>query len=229
MIEYLFLDLDDTILDFEKAERDGIRATFRELGLEPTEEVLSRYHVINQAHWQMLERGELTRDQVVVQRFAALFAEFHCPADPMVCAERYAENLSRVHAFLPGALEAVQRLQKKYRLFLASNGTAFVQHRRMTDARLYPYFEKVFISEHLGANKPDKEFFDRSFSQITGFDPARAMIVGDSLTSDILGGLNAGILTCWVNPKGKKAPETICPHYEIPDITHLEALLESLS
>ena len=228
MVEYLFLDLDDTILDFGKAERDGICATFRELGLAPTEEVLGRYHVINQAHWQMLERGELTREQVVVQRFGALFDEFQCPADPAECAERYARNLSSVHDFLPGALEAVQRLQKKYRLFIASNGTASVQHRRMTEAKLYPYFEKVFISEHLDANKPEKAFFDRSFAQIPGFDPQKAMIVGDSLTSDILGGLNAGMLTCWVNPDGKEAPETIRPHYTIPSITHLETLLEGL-
>jgi len=228
MIEYLFLDLDDTILDFGKAERDGICATFRELGLMPTEEVLARYHVINQAHWQMLERGELTREQVVVQRFAALFAELDCPADPVRCARCYEENLSRGHDFLPGAREAVVRLSQKYRLFLASNGTATVQHRRMTEAGLYPYFEKVFVSQHIGANKPEKAYFERSFAQIPGFDATKAMIVGDSLTSDILGGLNAGILTCWVNPEGKHAPETIRPHYTIPDITHLETLLESL-
>lgn len=228
MIEFLLLDLDNTILDFDKAERDGICATFRRMGLAPTEEVLSRYHVINQAHWQMLERGELTREQVVVQRFAALFAEFNCPADPAVCAELYAETLSSGHDFLPGALEAVQRLQKKYRLYIASNGTASVQHRRMTDAKLYPYFEQVFISQHLGANKPEKAFFDRSFAKIEGFDPGKAIIVGDSLTSDILGGLHAGILTCWVNPRGEKAPEAIRPHYTIPSITHLETLLEGL-
>ena len=228
MIEFLFLDLDDTILDFSKAERIAIAKTFRELGLEPTPRVLERYHVINLEHWHRLERGELTREQVVVQRFGVLFAEFGCKADPALCADRYAENLSIGHYFLPGAEEAVQRLAKKYKLYLASNGTASVQDSRMKSAGLYPYFTEVFISQHIGVNKPDKAFFTRSFARIPGFDPEKAMIVGDSLTSDILGGIHAGIKTCWVNPTGAKAPEAIRPDYTIASITQLEALLETV-
>jgi len=228
MVEFLFLDLDDTILDFGMAERSALRKTLQQVGIEPTETILQRYHVINIAHWQMLERGELTREQVLVRRFAVLFEEFGRSADPALCARVYHDFLAQGHDFLPGALEAVQRLHKKYRLFVASNGTAHVQEKRLSDTALYPYFEDIFISELLGADKPSPEFFARSFARIPDFDPARAMIVGDSLTSDIRGGKNAGIRTCWVNPTGKAAPDDLRPDHEIASLTELEALLERL-
>ncbi len=228
MIEFLLLDLDDTILDFHKAERIALSKTLREFGLEPTDSVLSRYHIINKWHWEQLELGVITRQEVLQNRFKALFDEFGIASDKALCAKAYEKNLSVGHFFLPGALEAVQRLQKKYRLFLVSNGTASVQHGRMTSAGLYPYFEKVFVSQEIGCNKPDKAFFDACFAQIPGFDRARAIIVGDSLTSDIRGGINAGIRTCWVNPTKEKARADIRPDCEIEGIFQLEALLEGL-
>ena len=228
MIEFLFLDLDDTILDFKKAERIAIAKTFRAFGIDPTEEVLELYHHINIAHWQMLERGELTRDEVVVQRFVALFRELGVSADAAACADLYSDNLAIGHYFLPGAEEAVISLHKKYRLFLASNGTASVQQGRMTSADLYRFFEIVFVSEELGYNKPEKGFFDSCFARISNFDPEKAIMVGDSLTSDILGGINAGIRTVWVNPGHKPHPAHIVPDYEIEALSQLEGLLESL-
>ena len=228
MVEFLFLDLDDTILDFHKAERIAISKTFRQFGIEPTREVLERYKTINIAHWQMLERGELTRDQVLLRRFEALFEEYGMNCDAEAVARSYEANLSIGHFFLPGAEEAVERLSKKYRLFLASNGTAKVQAGRMTSANLYRFFEKVFVSEEMGHNKPSKMYFDLAFAQIPGFDPSKAMIVGDSLTSDIKGGINAGIRTCWVNPKGLPGDPAIPADYQIPSLAHLESLLETL-
>lgn len=228
MIEFLFLDLDNTILDFDMAERIAIPKTLSAFGVTVTDELLARYHAINKTCWEMLERGELTRDEVGSRRFAEIFAQEGVSADAAACNRLYIENLGIGHHFLPGAEEAVQRLSKHYRLYIASNGTASVQEGRMTSAKLYPYFEKVFISEHLDANKPSKEFFDRSFAQIPDFDPKKAMIVGDSLTSDILGGINAGIATCWVNPKHKPAKPEIQPDYEVENLTQLEALLENL-
>ena len=228
MIEFLFLDLDDTILDFHKAERLAIAKTFRQLGIEPTEAVLQRYHVINQACWKLLEKGKLIRQEVLVRRFALLFEELGADADAALCAKAYEHNLSIGHYFLPGAEEAVDALSKKYRLFLASNGTASVQKGRMTSANLYRFFEKVFVSQELGCNKPGVEYFHRAFAQIPDFDPRRAIMVGDSLTSDIQGGINAGIATCWVNPTHAPADPYILPDYEIESITQLDALLEKL-
>ena len=228
MYEFLFLDLDDTILDFHKAERIAISKTIRDFGVEPTEEVLQRYHVINKWHWEQLEKGTMTREEVLENRFGALFCELGVAADKTACARSYEKNLSICHYFLPGAEEAVETLSKKYRLFLASNGTASVQKGRMTSANLYRFFETVFVSQEIGHNKPSRAYFDACFARIPGFDPQKAIMVGDSLTSDIRGGIQAGIATCWVNPTHAPHPEDICPDYEIESLDQLDALLESL-
>ena len=227
MIEFLLLDLDDTILDFHKAERIALSKTFRDFGLEPAEDVLDLYHNINKWHWEQLELGVMTRDQVLVNRFGALFEKVGMTVDPAACAKSYESNLGIGHYFLPGAEEAVKRLSERCRLFLVSNGTATVQHSRLTSAGLYPYFEQVFISQEIGYNKPEKTYFDRCFERIPGFEQERALMVGDSLTSDIKGGINAGLKTVWVNPAHKPCGD-IRPDYEIEVLCQLESLLEAL-
>ena len=228
MIEILFLDLDDTILDFHKAERIALAKTFRAFGADPTETVLNRYHVINKEHWERLERREITREQTLLGRFQALFQEMGIPVDPEAVAREYEKNLAIGHYFLPGAEEAVASLSKKYELYLASNGTASVQKGRLTSANLYRYFRQVFVSQEIGYNKPSREYFDACFARIPGFDRKKAMIVGDSLTSDILGGKNAGIRTCWVNPSHAPGRADILPDYEIEALSQLEALLDQI-
>ena len=218
MIEFLFLDLDDTILDFHKAERIALSKTIREFGVEPTEEVLHLYHGINKWHWEQLELGTMTREEVLVNRFGVLFEKLGKTVDAEGCARAYEHNLSIGHYFLPGAEEAVERLNKKYRLFLASNGTASVQKGRMTSANLYRFFETVFVSQEIGYNKPSIEYFNACFAAIPGFDREKAIMVGDSLSSDIKGGINAGHLECG----------SIQPDYEIEALSQLEALLERL-
>ena len=226
MFEFLFLDLDDTILDFQKAEHVALSKTLREFGLEPTEYVLKRYNLINKAHWEALERKELTREQVLVGRFQVLFEEMGIAVEPVSVARAYEHNLSIGHYFLPGAEEAVERLSKKYKLYLASNGTARVQAGRLQSANISRFFEEVFVSQEIGANKPALEYFERCFARIPGLDKSRTIIVGDSLTSDILGGQNAGIATCWVNPHHKAGREDIRVDYEIEALSQLEGLLE---
>ena len=228
MIEFLLLDLDDTILDFHKAERIAIAKTFSDFGVEPTEAVLHRYHLINRSCWERLETGEWTREQVLVNRFSLLFDEVGVVADAIACARAYEKNLSIGHYFLPGALEAVETLYKKYRLFLVSNGTASVQKGRMTSANLYPYFEKVFVSQEIGHNKPSVAYFNACFAQIPDFDPAEAIMVGDSLSSDIQGGINAGIKTCWVNPDHAAPKAGVVPDFEIEALHQLPELLERI-
>ncbi len=228
MIEFLFIDLDDTVLDFHKAERIALGKTFRIFGLEPNETVLARYKQINIEHWQKLERKELTRDQVVVGRFQQLFAEYGISADPEQVALQYENDLSVGHYFLPGAEEALISLHKKYKLYLASNGTAKVQAGRLKSANISRYFQEIFVSQEIGANKPDKLYFDRCAQRIPGYDPQKAMIVGDSLTSDIQGGINAGMKTVWVNPSHKPHPAHIIPDYQIENLSQLEHLLETI-
>ena len=227
MIEFLLLDLDDTILDFHKAERIALSKTIQDFGVEPTEEALAMYHKMNKWHWEQLELGVMTREEVLTGRFAVFFRELGKEVDPTACARSYERNLSIGHYFLPGAEETVQALSKKYRLFLVSNGTATVQHSRLTSAGLYPYFEQVFVSQEIGFNKPDKAYFDRCFERIPGFDPKKALMVGDSLTSDIKGGINAGVRTVWINPKHKDCGD-IRPDYQLDALSQLPELLEEL-
>ena len=229
MIKYLFLDLDNTILDFTKAESIAIRKTMAQFGLEPTDALAERYSAVNDLHWKALERGEMTRAQVLTGRFAMFFGEQGVEVDPAQVAKVYEKHLSTGHWFLPGAEETVkQKLFGKYKLYLASNGTAVVQQGRMTSADLYPYFEESFVSQELGHNKPSREYFDAAFARIPDFDPAECFMVGDSLTSDIQGGKNAGLRTVWVNPQHKTAPAHLKPDYEIETLADLPALLEEI-
>ncbi len=226
MFDILLLDLDDTILDFHKAEGVAIRRTFSLFGIDPTDAVVARYSAINKAHWAALERRELTREQVVVGRFAQLFEELGVLADATQVARQYEQFLSQGHWFLPGAEEALKALSSKYRLFLVSNGTAIVQKGRLDSSGIRKYFEKIFVSQEIGANKPSIEYFHRVFAQIPGFEKAKAIIVGDSLGSDILGGIHAGIATCWVNPRHTPADPAIPADYEIEALAQLPALLK---
>ncbi len=228
MIEFLFLDLDETILDFHKAEHIAWGKCIRSFGIEPKEEMYERYKEINIDHWKRLERKEITRDEVKLGRFAQFFLEFGIPESAEVCSKRYETFLSQGHYFIPGAEEALEILSKKYRLFLASNGTASVQAGRLKSANIGHFFEKIFVSEEVGANKPSIEYFDACFAQIPDFDKEKAMIVGDSLTSDILGGQNAGIKTCWVNPRHEPRRDDIRVDYEIENLGQLDALLETI-
>lgn len=228
MYRFLLIDLDDTILDFHKAEKIALGRTLADFGIDPTEEIRTLYSRINREHWQRLERKELTRDQVLLGRFATLFEVLGKTVDATLCARCYENHLSQGHWFLPGALEALESLEKKYQLYIASNGTSRVQHGRLDSAKIRHLFRDIFISHEIGVNKPDPEYFRRCFAKIPGFDPKKAMIIGDSLTSDIQGGIGAGIATCWINPQHKPACDEIKPDYELESLSQLEAMLETL-
>ena len=228
MIKTVFLDLDDTIFDFHKAEGIALSDTLRELGIEPTAAVLARYSEINRAHWERLELGELTREQVLHGRFRVLFAELGVSADEYEAQRIYEWRLGTGHYFLEGAEWLLDELYAHYPLYLASNGTDIVQSRRIASAGIEHYFKELFISQRLGADKPSADFFERAFSKIEGFEREGAIIVGDSLSSDIKGGKNAGILTCWYNPHGKENHTGITPDYEIASLYELPRLLENI-
>ncbi len=229
MIKYVFMDIDDTLLDFGRAEAAAIKKTFERLGVPATLEVIARYSRINDEHWARLERRELTREQVLVQRFDTLFAELGIKNVPSELAQASYEYLLGIgHYFVDGAPELLEALKGKYEMYIVSNGTASVQDSRLESAGIAPYFKGIFISERLGADKPSREFFDRAFSQIEGFERDKAVIVGDRLSSDILGGINAGIMTCWFNPGRLPARADIVPDCEIHALSELPELLEKL-
>lgn len=228
MLKYIFLDLDDTILNFTAGEANALSQALAELGVEPTQTVLERYHVINAAHWQMLEEGRLTREEVLVQRFDQLFRELGVSRSGAEICDRYEQLLSQQHEFIPGAQALLDTLAPKYDLYLASNGAAMVQHPRLDAAGLRPYFKGIFISEEMGADKPSPAFFNAAFATIPGFRTEDAVMVGDSLTSDIRGGLNAGLRTVWFAPHGQDPRPDIRPDYIIRSLEDLPPLLASI-
>ncbi len=219
MIHSILLDLDDTILDFKKAERIAVAKTIGELGLQPTDEILDRYHILNKEQWEALEKGLITRDQVKVRRYENLFREFGVNINACEAAANYEKNLGIGHYFVPGAVEFLEKASADYDLYLVSNGTAEVQDSRISSAGISKYFKAIYISEKIGYNKPSCDFFDFVFNDITErinpeFSKDETIIVGDSLTSDILGGKNAGIKTVWFNPLKTKNVSDIKPDYE---------------
>lgn len=221
----IMLDLDDTILDFGAAERVAISKAFRQIGLEPTEELLQRYSEINISQWEAFERGEISRDRVLTRRFEILFDELGLDFDAQSTEDIYRGYLGVGHYFVEGAVELLEYLAPKYDLYIASNGVADTQNTRLESAQIGKYFKDIFISETTGHHKPEKEYFDYCFARMENFDPETTLMVGDSLTSDIRGGLNAGIKTCWFNPKGKAGRADIVPHYEIRSLQELKELL----
>ena len=154
MLEFLLIDLDDTILDFQKAEHIALRNTLRAFGIEPTDETCQLYSRINRACWEALERGEMTRPQVAVGRFAELFSKVGVSADAADCNRYYWQQLSIGHYFLPGAEETLQILAGSYKLYIASNGTKSVQQPRLDSAGIAKYFQDIFISEDMGRTSP---------------------------------------------------------------------------
>ena len=228
MIKTVFFDLDDTLLDFRKAEAVAVARALREADIEPTEAVVERYHELNIAQWELLEEGKLTREQVLLRRFALLFEELGVVRSGREVCDRYEGYLGQGHFFIPGAPELLEQLAPKYDLYLASNGTAAVQRGRLESAGIRGYFKDIFISEDMRANKPSPAFFAACFAAVPGFSRETAIIVGDSLTSDIRGGIGAGIRTCWFNPHGRPGRPDIVPDFRIEALAQLPPLLERL-
>lgn len=226
MIDTVFLDLDNTIFDFSKAEKIALKKTLETLGVDTSEKTLARYSVLNTAQWKLLEKGEITRQEVKVRRYRLLFEELGTDASAEEAAALYESLLGIGHYFMEGAEELLNELKGKYRLYLATNGTASVQKGRIASASLEQYFDGIFISEEIGYNKPDKAYFEACFAEIPDFVKEKAVIVGDSLTSDIQGGINAGIRTVWFNPKGEPGDGAIVPDAEIRSLLELPELLE---
>lgn len=228
MIKNVLMDLDDTLLDFHRAEAEAIRHTFREIGIEPSDDNVALYSKINRSCWARLELGELTREDVLHQRFDILFATLGVSGDSHATQKLYEYRLSLGAYYLDGAKELLDELYGCYRLYLATNGIVNVQARRIADSGIGKYFDNIFVSERIGYNKPDKRFFDIAFSEIPDFDKDETVIVGDTLTSDILGGINAGIRTIYFNPNGRKNDTGITPHYEIASLGELTKLLKKM-
>lgn len=218
-------DADNTLLDFTRAEHDAICACLAARGLPHDEDTVGAYSVINDGHWKRLELGLTTRDRLRTERFGDFFSSIGYNGDPVQMARDYEFTLGQQTCLLDGALELIQALHGKCELYIVTNGITAVQQSRFGSCALAPYFDRCFISEQMGCAKPEKEFFDLVAAAIPGFDSKEALVIGDSLSSDIRGGINAGLDTCWYNPKGKAAPTDMVITHTVSRLADIEAIL----
>lgn len=223
--KFLLFDVDDTLLDFKSSEKAALQSLFEEQRIPFTETIAQTYSRVNQKLWQAYEMGEISRETIFNTRFSVVFEELGQAVDGEVFERHYRHLLGEGHDLIDGSLKLIQDLSNQYDCYVVTNGVSDTQYRRLTDAQLLPYFEGIFVSEDTGFQKPMKAFFDHVFARIPHFDPERALIIGDSLTSDIQGGINAGINTCWFNPEQKENHTAILPTYEIQHLSEIYSLL----
>lgn len=222
----LFLDMDGTFLDFHAAEREAFYKTLRKNGAEPDEVRYQRYSAINDSLWKAFERGEIRKERIRSSRFTLLFEELGIDLDGSVAEQDYEKALGEGHELMPHAKEVLEFLSQRCPLYVVTNGFKSVQRSRLKLADIERYITKSFISEEIGYQKPQKEFFDVCLAEM---EPAPArkeiLLIGDSLTSDILGAKNAGIDSCWFNPEGIQNGSSVRPDYEIRSLLELKELL----
>ena len=207
---YLLFDADNTLFDFDEANVHAFRAVCDAFGLPFSQELFDRYEVINNATWERFDRGELTKDETVLERFRAFFAaEGIRGLEPAACNRIHLASLSNATYLMPHAAEVIAKLRETHHIHLITNAVEAVQRGRLGRSALAPYVEEAFISETAGAAKPSVEYFDYVFAHIDGITRENCMVIGDSLTSDIQGANNYGLACCWFNPKKAPKPESL--------------------
>lgn len=220
-------DVDGTLLDFLYSQKYAITKCFRTAGRDITEEQIKRYSQINDDYWRRLELGEITKDQLLTGRFATLFEEYKIKdIDLAVFAKEYQEALGSVFSFIDDSLTICKALQEKVRQYVITNGVTATQMNKLKLSGLAEAMDGIFISEQIGTPKPAKEFFDYCLKHIEEKDKSKLLIVGDSLSSDIKGGVLSGIPTCWYRPEGAINDTPYHPDYEISDLHMLYDILE---
>ena len=205
MKDIFLLDLDDTLFDFRRGEREQILDTLAHFGVSPTPRMAERFHEINDGLWKGLERGEVTRERLLTLRFDMLFAEFDLTGDAALLQRHYFEGMSQRAYLLDGAKDFLAALGKLGSRYAVTNGSEFVQSRRLAAAGIEKDFDAIFVSEAVGCNKPSSAYADYVKNHIPGFDAARAVWVGDSLTSDRGCALAMGVDFILFRPMGRPA------------------------
>ena len=227
-IKHVLLDLDDTLFDFHYSESLSLARTLKTIGIAPTEENIDLYSAINRRCWEALERGEMTREAVLSERFRIFFDTLGVKADPLRAKETYESLLSECHHMVEGAMELILALKGRYTLSIASNGTARVQDKRLAASGIVPHFDHIFISERMGADKPSEAFFEGCLDALGNPPKSEVIIVGDSLSSDISGGVRFGIHTCFYNRLSVTDTGDIHPEYTAWSLKEIPKIIEGI-
>lgn len=217
----LLFDLDNTLLDFCANETDSLNKLFQKHGYIFTDELFELYNSVNKQLWADYENGKIELDDVLNSRFSETMLRLGKEVDGIEWENQYRELLGNGCQLIEGALEVCRRLSESHRLFVITNGITKTQIKRLKQSGLYEFFEDIFISQSIGSQKPSKEFFDYVMSHIKGFNGKEALIIGDSLNTDIKGGLVSGIDTCWFNSKLHECSPEIRTTYTIASLEEL--------
>jgi YjjG family noncanonical pyrimidine nucleotidase len=222
---WLLFDADGTLFDYDKAETFALQRSFRQSDMPFEPHYLSTYRRINHQIWIDFEHGKITAERLKTKRFELLFDELHVDVDARKFSNHYLVNLSKATFLIDNAEEIVETLADTHHIAIITNGLTNVQYPRLKESVLAPYIEATIISEEVGVAKPDSQIFEIAFEQMQ--HPARdeVMIIGDSLTSDMQGGYNYGIDTCWFNPANAPNSFAFQPTYEIHALSDLLNIL----
>jgi len=222
---HLLFDLDGTLFDFDAAERAAFYKTCEEFHLPYSPELMTTYTRINESYWKLFEQGKVTQPELAVRRFADLYDYLQINGDPVQTNLFYRRSLGESSTLFPDALPVCRKLSSKYTLAFITNGIADVQNRRLSGCPLMELTSHVFISEAIGSQKPQKQYFDYVYDKLS-IKPSQALVIGDSLTSDILGAQNTNTDSCWYNPHNKQNTYAhIHPTFEISRLDQLLSFL----
>ncbi len=220
-------DVDGTLLDFPYSQRYALTQCFKSVGIDVTEEQLNRYREINDSYWKRLELGEITKEELITGRFITLFEEYGLEGiDVNSFVAEFQLGLGSVFRFLDDSLTICKALQTQVKQYVITNGVPSTQRMKLKLSGFMDVMEDLFISEEMGTHKPDKAYFDYCLERIEEKDKSKILIVGDSLTSDIKGGVLAGIPTCWYRPDGTVNNTEFKPDYEISDLHYIYDILK---
>lgn len=219
-------DVDQTLLDFKKSESYAIRYCFQKFGKEAADETVTLYSAINEHFWKRIEKGEIDKKDALIQRFYQLFQQIgEKDIDAADFQKEYADALGSVYYYQDDSYELVKKLKQKYRQYLVTNGVTHTQLKKLRLSGFDRLVDGIFVSEQLGVPKPQKEFFEKCFAMIPEFCREKTVIVGDSLSSDMRGGNNAHIATCWYNPAGLENVSDVTIDYEIRNLNEIWDIL----
>jgi len=230
MIKTILWDIDGTILNFQSAAENSLKNTFRKFGYgEITDELLHMYEEINDIYWCKLEKGEITKEKLLVERFVEFFTKIGVETTRVKeFNQAYLNGLLDTVVFMPEAYETVKKLHPQYKQYIVTNGVKQLQRQKIAKAKIEEFFDGIFIADEIGHEKPQIEFFDYVFDQIEAQNRDEIMIIGDSLTSDIAGGIHAGIHTCWYHPSNEEIHSDIKPEFTVTSHLAFQELLKQL-
>ena len=223
--DLIFIDADETLFDYSRAQKYALAKTFEEFNIKFSDGILSQYSEINSSLWSKLERREIDPIRLRSERFRILFDRFNMDCDELLFSDSYLGWLSNGSFLIEGAEQVCRHLSKRYILSIITNGFKIVQVPRFIQSPLTSYIQHIIISEDAGYSKPDPGIFEYGLDKIGFHEKDRMLIIGDSLSSDIQGGLNFGIDTCWFNNKSIENETGIMPTYEIYSLKELVNIL----